>query len=101
MTGNTHVCGEVSNRTDIRHIFERIRDDVQQAYSRDDLTNLYSRAGYLITLTHASSWEEKFGEELDELRNIAEEEFSKTARMINNQADRIGTHANYDETWGD
>jgi len=101
MAVNTHVYGDVNNKTGIRHIFEKIRDDVKKAHSRDDLTNLYSRAGYLITLTHASSWEEKFGNELDELRELAEKEFSRTARMINNQAKQIGAGDNYDETWGD
>ena len=97
----THIYGEVNNKTGLKHIFVKIREDVEKANSREDLTELYKRAGYLITLTHAASWEEKFGKELKELRALAEEEFSRTVCKINSQAKQIGTDANYDETWGD
>ena len=99
--GITHVYGDISNKTGIKQLFEKIREAVENANSREDLTNLYSRAGYLITLTHATEWEEKFGDELNELRDLAEAEFSKTARKINTQARQIGAGDNYDETWGD
>jgi hypothetical protein len=62
---------------------------------------LYKRAGYLITLTYAPSWEEKFGREASSLRKVGEEEFRKTARKINRRAEQIGTGADYDEKWGD
>jgi hypothetical protein len=78
-----------------------IRRDVQEARSRPGLTELYRRAGYLITLTHAPSWQQKFGKDAAELRTVGEEEFRKTARMINRRAAEIGTAADYDETWGD
>ena len=64
------------------------------------LTELYRRAGYLITLTHAPSWKEKFGDEADDLRRAAEAEFATTARAINRRAEAIGTEADYDEKWG-
>jgi len=38
-----------------------IRRDVEAAKSRPALTELYMRAGYLITLTHSQSWAQKFG----------------------------------------
>ncbi len=69
--------------------------------SRSELTELYRRAGYLITLTNASSWEKKFGDEIDDIRETAEEEFARTARKINSRAKEIGTETNYDEKWGD
>jgi hypothetical protein len=61
---------------------------------------LYKRAGYLITLTYAPSWEEKFGKKAGSLRAAGAEEFRKTAKKINRRAGRIGTEANYDERWG-
>lgn len=64
-------------------------------------TELYRRAGYLITLTDAPAWEKKFDEDIDEIREAAEEEFAKTARVINRRAEAVGTEANYDERWGD
>lgn len=101
MVQGRQIYGEVDNRTDFVKVFTAIRDDVSKAESRGDLTELYRRAGYLITLTHAPSWEEKFGREAGTLRKVGEEEFRKTARKINRRAEQIGVEANYDEKWGD
>lgn len=100
MAQNRHVYGEVSSKTDLKHVFQAIRGNVGQARSRQSLTELYKRAGYLITLTHAPSWRESFGRKASDLRRTAEDEFSTTARKINRQARAIGTDANYDEKWG-
>ena len=101
MAQDRHVYGEVKSKTDLKHIFLAIRGNVGQARSRKSLTELYKRAGYLITLTHAPSWRESFGNKADQLRTTAEAEFGATARKINRQARAIGTAADYDETWGD
>ena len=101
MAHDTHVYGEVNSRTGLKKIFAEIRQDVEKAHSRPDLTELYKRAGYLITLTHAPSWEEKFGGEAHELRKVAKDEFGMTARKINRRAKEVGTDADYDESWGD
>lgn len=101
MTKDRHIYGEVDNKTDLKNVFAEIRQDVEHAGSRADLTELYRRAGYLITLTNASSWEKKFGDEIDDIRETAEEEFAKTARKINSQAKKIGVEADYDEKWGE
>jgi len=101
MAEKRHVYGEVENKTDLKEVFTAIRGDVEEALSREALTELYRRAGYLITLTHAPSWKEKFGDEADDLREAAEDEFARTARAINRRAGTIGTDADYDETWGE
>ncbi|QDU40830.1 hypothetical protein Mal4_51920 [Maioricimonas rarisocia] len=101
MATDTHVYGEIDNKTNLREVTKEIRDDVRNAKDRSALTELYRRAGYLVTLSHANSWKEKFGDEIDEIRSVAEEEFATTARTINRQAEEIGTDANYDETWGE
>ena len=101
MAHDTHIYGEVNSKTGLKKVFTEIRHDVDKAKSRPDLTELYKRAGYLITLTHAPSWEEKFGREAGQLRKVAKEEFSTTARKINRRAKEIGTEGDYDETWGD
>lgn len=100
MAHDTHVYGEVNSQTGLKHVFREIRHDVDGAKSRPDLTELYRRAGYLITLTHAPSWEEKWGKKAPQLRGIAEKEFTTTARRINRRARQIGTEADYDEKWG-
>src|SRR5207247_7051080 len=99
-TKERHIYGEVENKSDLEKIFSQIRGDVEYANSRDALTELYRRAGYLITLTHAPSWEEKFGREAATLRHLGEEEFRETAHKINGRAKQIGTEADYDEKWG-
>lgn len=100
MARDTHIYGEVDNKTDLKKVFSEIRQDVENSKSRSELTELYRRAGYLITLTNASSWEKKFGAEIDDIREVAEEEFARTARKINSQAEQVGTEADYDEKWG-
>ena len=101
MAKDQHVYGEVNDKADLRNVFSEIREDVETVDSRSDLTELYRRAGYLITLTNAPSWEKKFGDDIDEIRDTAEEEFSKTARKINSRAEEVGTDADYDEKWGE
>lgn len=100
MATGTRVYGRVDHKGDLHRVFTQIRRDVDEAESPRDLTHLYRRASYLIALTQAPSWEEKFGREADELRTIAEKEFGATARWINGRAQQIGTEAGYDEQWG-
>jgi hypothetical protein len=95
-----HIYGEVHSKTGMKRVFLEIRHDVERARSRPALTELYKRAGYLITLTYAPSWEEKFGRGAASLRKVGEEEFRKTAHRINRRAAQIGTEADYDEKWG-
>jgi hypothetical protein len=101
MAQDTHIYGEVHSKTGLKKIFSEIRQDVEKAKSRPALTELYRRAGYLITLTHAPSWEEKFGKEAVQLREVAKDEFATTAHKINRRAKEVGTDADYDDTWGD
>ena len=100
MAEDRHIYGEVNSKTGMKRIFMDIRHEVEDAKSRPALTELYKRAGYLITLTHAPSWEEKFGRKAGSLRTVGKEEFRKTARKINRRAAKIGTEADYDEKWG-
>jgi hypothetical protein len=101
MATNRQIYGEVNSKTGMKKVFLGIRKDVEHARSRPALTELYKRAGYLITLTHAPSWEEKFGKGARSLRKLGEEEFGKTARKINSRAKKIGADADYDEKWGE
>jgi hypothetical protein len=100
MTEDRHIYGEVNSKTGLKRIFLDIRQDVAKANSRPALTELYKRAGYLISLTHAPSWEEKFGAKANTLRQVGKEEFRKTAHKINRRAAQVGTEADYEETWG-
>jgi hypothetical protein len=57
MATKEHVYGEIDNAGDLKRIFAQIRSDVAMATSREDLTDLYRRAGYLVTLTYSPAWE--------------------------------------------
>jgi hypothetical protein len=100
MPTDRHIYGEVNSKTGMKRVFMKIRHDVAAARSRPALTELYKRAGYPITLTHAPSWQEKFGREARALRHVGEEEFRRTAQKINRRAAQIGTEADFDESWG-
>lgn len=101
MARDTHIYGEVNSKTDMKKIFLAIRREVEGAGSRPALTELYKRAGYLITLTHAPSWEVKYGTDAQALRRVGRDEFRKTARRINRRAAHIGTEPDFDERWGE
>lgn len=100
MAAHPDIYGHIDDESDMRRVFREIRQDVTHAGSRPVLTELYRRAGYLITLTYAPSWAEKFGSGARRLREVAEEEFRSTAHSINRRAAVIGTAADYHETWG-
>src|SRR5512140_1914947 len=100
MATDRHVYGQINSKTGMKKVFSEIRRDVDQAKSRPALSELYKRAGYLITLTHAPSWKKKFGREAVQMRKVGEEEFGRTARKINSRARKINAQADYDEKWG-
>ena len=100
MAEDRHIYGTVNNKTGMKRVFGDIRRNIEDAKSRPALTELYKRAGYMIALTYAPSWEEKFGRDAGTLRRVGQDEFRKTARKINQRAEAIGTDADYHEQWG-
>jgi hypothetical protein len=100
MSGDRHIYGEINNKTGMKRVFTEIRRNVAGAKSRPALTELYKRAGYLITLTYAPSWQQKFGKDAPALRRVGEDEFRRTAHRINRRATKIGTDADFEEKWG-
>jgi hypothetical protein len=91
---------EVKSNTNLKKAFQDIRRNVNHVSTRPALTELYKRAGDLITLTSEPDWQEKFGTKADVLRKTGQEEFRRTAKKINRRATEIGTEADYDEWWG-
>ena len=98
--GSKPVYGHVEGKADIDRIFAEIRDDLGHAKSRATLTELYRRAGYLITLTYAPSWDKRFGDKAASLRHEAEADFRKLVKSLNAHAETIGETGDYDESWG-
>jgi hypothetical protein len=99
MTKDTLINEEVnSDRTDVKRTFKEIRDALEKATSREDLTELYKQTVYMILMTHSTPLDEK-DREMKRRRLAAEKEFARTVRAINRQAKRIAVEANYDEDW--
>jgi hypothetical protein len=92
---------EIDNKLVMRDAFSEIRGEVERAASRPELTELYNRAGYLVAIAYDSFWERKFADDIMDIRYMADQEFGRTARKINNRAERLGLEGNYDEVWAD
>lgn len=92
--------GHVDSKADLDRIFGDIREDISHIKTRAGLTELYRRAGYLITLSYSAAWEKKFGDKTAGIRHEAEADFRKTAKLINAHAKKIGTADDFDEAWG-
>lgn len=99
MTSETHTHVDGNARTDLRGRFKEIRESVEKAQSKEELTELYKRAVYMILMTHSSPIDEKFDREMRRKRETTEREFTRTVRLINRQAGKIGVEADYDENW--
>ena len=100
MAGETYIPSK-GDKIDVRRIFRDIREAVEKAASRKELTKLYKHAGYMITLTHSTPVNERSGGAVKIERGITEREFARTARQINKQAKKIGTEADYNESWSE
>ena len=96
----SNIYGEVNSPQDITKINEKIRSEVRTAKSRARLSELHKRSQYLITLTYSPNFKKSLYGEISDVRNRAKKEFSKTAKVINEKAERLNVESNYDEKWG-
>lgn len=92
------LIDEIHDRTDVRRTFKEIRDILEKAESREDLTELYKQTVYMILMTHSSPLNER-DSEMKSRRESAEREFARTVRRINERAKRIGVEADFNEDW--
>jgi hypothetical protein len=86
------------DRKHVRRTFKEIREVLEKAESKEDLTELYKQTVYMILMTHSSPLNEN-DMEMKKRRDRAEQEFAQTVRMINRQAEKIGVEADYSEDW--
>jgi hypothetical protein len=94
-----HLYGEVNSIKDIRDINQTIRQEMDRAKAREQLTELKKRSDYLCTLTFSPAWKKKFGDRVTRVREVAMEENRKTVQHANDVARRHCWPANYDP-WG-
>jgi len=98
MTKDTLTDDITHDRRDVQGTFQEIREALEKAKSKEDLTELYKQAVYMILMTHSTPLELK-DKDMKRRREITEEEFTETVRMINEQAKKIGVEADYNEDW--
>jgi hypothetical protein len=98
MMARDTLIDEIHDRTDVRRTFKEIRDILEKAESREDLTELYKQTVYMILMTHSSPLNER-DSEMKSRRESAEREFARTVRRINERAKRIGVEADFNEDW--
>ena len=98
MTKDTLTDDVTHDRRDVQGTFQEIREALEKAKSKEDLTELYKQAVYMILMTHSTPLELK-DKDMKRRREITEEEFTETVRMINEQAKKIGVEADYNEDW--
>lgn len=99
MTRDSLINEEInSDRTDVKHTFKEIREAIEKATSREDLTELYKQTVYMILMTHSTPLDEK-DREMKRRREKTEREFARTVRAINKQAKKIGVEPDYNEDW--
>lgn len=99
MTKDTLIEEIHEDRTHVRRTFKEIREALEKATTREDLTELYKQTVYMILMTHSSPLNEK-DRKMKRRRETTEREFARTVRMINRQAKKIGAEAGYSEDWG-
>jgi hypothetical protein len=98
MTKDTLIQEIHEDRKHVRRTFKEIRDVLEKAQTREDLTELYKQTVYMILMTHSSPLNEKDRDQTQR-RETAEREFSRTVRMINRRAKKIGVEGDYSEDW--
>ena len=92
---DSHIYGEVNSLEDLRRINREIRREMDGVTSQAQLTELKKRSDYLCTLAEAPSWQKKFGEKIDRVREVVQEEDTKTSQRANELAKKHGWDTEY------
>ena len=94
-----HIYSAVNSLADLRRINRKIRHEMEAVTSQAQLTELKKRSDYLCTLAEAPSWQEKFGQKIDRVREVAREEDAKTTKHANQLAKKHNWDTEY-HPWG-
>jgi len=96
-----HEYGYVRGINDIRAINCHIREQIKEATTRPKITELVRRSLYLYTLTFSPAWKKAFAGKIRRMREVAKEEYAKTARVANKRLKELGLGGRrYDEKIG-
>lgn len=92
---DTHIYGAGNSLEDLRRINREIRREMDEVTHQAQLTELKKRSDYLCTLAEAPSWQEKFGQKIDRVRQVVQEEDAKTTQHANKVAKQHGWDTEY------
>ncbi len=92
------IYGKVESVEDVKRINCIIRDEMLIVKDDAELTELKKRSDYLCTLTYSPFWQKKFGEKIEEVRQVALEENRATVKTANYVAKYKGFDKEY-EPW--
>jgi len=91
----SRIYGRVESVEDISRINCIIRDEMLIVENEAELTELKKRSDYLCTLTYSPFWQKKFGDEIENLREVAIEENRATVKTANYIAKYKGFNKEY------
>jgi hypothetical protein len=86
------------DRKHVRRTFKEIREALEKAATKEDLTELYKQAVYMVLMTHSSPLNEN-DTEMKSRQETTEREFAGTVSLINQKAKKIGVEPDYNEDW--
>ena len=92
------IYGKVETVEDISRINCIIRDEMLIVEDDAELTELKKRSDYLCTLTYSPFWQKKFGDKIEEIRQVVLEENRATVKTANYVAKYKGFDKEY-EPW--
>ena len=77
------LYSKVEGPEDIRRINCLLRDEMLVVKSEAELTELKKRSDYLCTLTYSPFWKKKFGDQIEQMRQVALEENRVSVKEAN------------------
>ncbi|ACM93693.1 hypothetical protein NAMH_0673 [Nautilia profundicola AmH] len=89
------LYGKVESVEDISRINCLIRDEMLVVNSAAELTDLKKRSDYLCTLTFSPFWKKKFGDKIEEVRDVALKENRATVKTAN----YVSQYKNFNKTY--
>lgn len=95
------MYGAVRKPEDIKDINALIREEIEELKTKPSITERVKRSMYFITLTFAPTWKAVFAGKIREMRKIAKNEYTKTAKLANRRLKELKIVGEYDEKWGD
>ena len=90
---------QINSEADMRAAFASLRDRAEATLSAGELTLIYRRGADMLDLLDRPLFQQRVGDQLDEMRQAAKEEFARNARFLNQRVSQINARTHYSEEW--